>query len=657
MPKFLLSPFSVSLIASILVFFSIIGIRSIGYLESLELAAYDWYIRLRPETSATDSRIVLITVTEHDIHKQGRWPLSDKTIAEVIENLTQYEPRAIGLDIYRDIPAPPGHKSLDETLIRNKHIIAVMKFGKEEETGIGPPPVLKDTDQVGFADIIVDPGGVVRRGLLFMDDGETTFYSFALRLALLYLQAEGIRPQPDESNPQHIRLGQTTIRPFEANDGGYAGADASGYQFILDFKDGRDSFPSISLTNILTGKIDPELIKDKIVIIGVDNVGVKDFFYTPYSRGLKINQHISGIALNAHIVSQLLRSGLEGGSHIATASQRIEWLWILAWGVMGGAMGLIIKSHWRFSILITGVILFHFLVVYLAFLAGWWIPFVPSTLTWFLSAVVVTAYISKQEKERRTLLMHLFSRHVSKEIADTVWQQRDQFLDGKRPRSQKMTATVLFTDLKGFTSVSEKMDPQKLMDWLNTYMETMAELVVEYGGVVDDYAGDGLKANFGVPIVRVTGKDISRDAVNAVDCALEMQAKMDELNTLWQEQNLPTVGMRIGIFTGSIVAGSLGSAQRLKYTTIGDTINIASRLESLDNDIINTVTSDSSCRILIGEATLKYLNQQFNTIKIGEMPLKGKNEKITVYRIIGRNEPFNNKENNHKLKGGNCYEV
>ncbi len=638
MPRFLKPPFSVSLTTSALVFLIIIGIRSAGYLESLELSVYDWYIRLRPQVSARESRITLITITEQDIHKQGRWPLSDKTIAEVLENLAEFSPRAIGLDIYRDIPVPPGHRALEEILTKNNHIITIMKFGKDINTGIGPPPILKDTDQVGFSDIIVDPGGIVRRGILFMDDGETTYYSFALRLALLYLQAEGIRPQPDKFNPQYIRLGQTTIRPFESNDGGYIGADASGYQFLLDFKDSDDSFRSVSLANILSDKTDPKLIKDKIVIIGVDNVGVKDFFYTPYSRELKTKQHISGIALNAHIVSQLLRFGLEGDSCVTTSNKWVEWLWILAWGVMGGIAGLMIRSHWRFSFFVAGIMLFHFFIVYLAFLGGWWIPLVPSALSWFLSAVVVTAYISKQEKEQRTLLMEIFSKHVSKEIADTLWQKRDQFLDGKRPRSQKMIATVLFTDLKGFTSVSEKMEPQQLMDWLNTYMEPMAELVVKYDGVVDDYAGDGLKANFGVPFARKTEKEISRDAVNAVDCALEMQAKINELNTHWHGKNLPTVGMRIGIFTGLIVAGSLGSAQRLKYTTIGDTINVASRLESLDNDIINKSATDSSCRILAGEATIKYLNQQFNTEKIGKMPLKGKNERIIVYRIISRNK-------------------
>jgi len=624
---------------SALVFLGVISLRSTGGLESLELAAYDWYIRLRPEPSMSDSRIVLITITETDIHNQRRWPLTDATLAQALEILSQYQTRVIGLDLYRDVPVPPGREALEAILTSTRNIIVVEKFGQDAEIGILPPSVLENTAQVGFNDILVDPGGIVRRGLLFLDDGETVAYSFALRLALLYLQAEGITPQPDASHPQHIRLGHTTIRPFESNDGGYVGADARGYQFLLDFREVRRSFPSFSLTALLSGEIAPEAIKDKIVLVGVAAESVKDFFYTPYSRGFHAKQQIPGIALHAHIVSQLLRSGLEGSAPVATMSEWYEGCWGLLWSVLGGIVGLRVRSPWRFLLLAASGLLILSLAVYCAFLRGWWIPLVPPAMALLISATILTAYMSNQEKEQRALLMQLFAKHVSPEIAEAIWRQRDQFLRGGRPRSQELIVTVLFTDLKGFTSVSEKMNPQALMDWLNTYMETMAQLVIEYGGVIDDYAGDGLKADFGVPLARTTESEIRRDAVNAVNCALAMEKEMNRLNVLWQEQHLPTMGgMRIGIFTGPVVAGSLGSAQRLKYTTVGDTVNIASRLESFDTDLADQNLTHSPCRILIGEATLQYLDHQFKTQRVGEVSLKRKEQKITVYRVVGRED-------------------
>jgi adenylate cyclase len=119
--------------------------------------------------------------------------------------------------------------------------------------------------------------------------------------------------------------------------------------------------------------------------------------------------------------------------------------------------------------------------------------------------------------------------------------ESSQFMDGSRPRSQKFTATVLFTDLREFTSVSEKMDPQALLDWLNVYMEAMAQLVMDHGGVVDNYIGNSTKADFGVPVPRTDEAAISRDAVAAVDWALAMERELKRLNAVWQQQNLPTV--------------------------------------------------------------------------------------------------------------------
>jgi adenylate cyclase len=636
MRTFFRSPLVASVLVSLLVFLGIMALRRTGSLETLELAAYDWYIRLRPAISESNPRIVLIGITEADIRRQGRWPIPDASLAQALEILTQYQPRAIGLDLYRDVPVPPGRETLEAMLTGNRHIVAVMKFGDEVEIGIPPPAVLNHTDQIGFNDILVDPGGIVRRGLLFLDDGQTVTYSFGLRLALLYLQAEGITPQPDASNPQYIRLGPTTIPPFYAYDGGYVGADARGYQFLLDFREAPRGFPSYPLATLLSGGIDPEALKDKIVLIGITAESVKDFFYTPYSRGLHADQQVSGIALHAHIISQLLRSGLDDSSTVRTASEGQEAFWVLLWSVMGGLMGLRVRSPWHFSLLAISGLSILGLIVYGAFVQGWWIPLIPPAMAWVVAAAVVTAYISSQEKAQRAILMHLFARYVSPEVAETIWQQRDQFLDGGRPRSQKVIATVLFTDLRGFTPVSEKMDPQALMDWLNTYMETMAQLVMEHGGVVDDYAGDGLKSNFGVPLARTTEAEIRRDAVQAVHCALAMEREMRRLNLLWLEQHLPTVGLRVGIFTGPVVAGSLGSARRLKYTTVGDTVNIAARLESFDKDLVDPDVIHSPCRILIGETTLGYLGQQFMTQRVGEVRLKGKDQKILVYRVIGR---------------------
>lgn len=230
--------------------------------------------------------------------------------------------------------------------------------------------------------------------------------------------------------------------------------------------------------------------------------------------------------------------------------------------------------------------------------------------------------------------MQLFSNQVSPDIAQALWEQRDEFLAGNRPRSQKLTATVLFTDLKGFSTTSEGLEPAALMDWLNEYMEVMANAVMAHQGVVEKYIGDSIMAVFGVPIPRVSQEQIVQDARNAVRCALAMGKEMERLNALWKQRGLPACSTRVGIHTGALVAGSLGSTERQEYTVIGDSVNIASRLESFDKDATDANLRDDNCRILISDATRLLLNEKFQLLPVGTMSLKGKSEKVMIHRVV-----------------------
>ena len=632
LPKFMQKSIIIILISSSLTVLFIFSLQEGGYLEFMELGAYDWFIRIMPKLADGEPRITIIEISEDDIHSYGHWPMTDETLARAISVILKFKPRAVGLDIYRDILVPPGSEELNRVLAENPQVIGVMKFG---EKGVLPPAIIDNTDQVGFNDILVDPGGVVRKALLFQDDGKKVYNSFAFQLAKLYLHAEGVIPKPDPQNPQYIRLKDTTIRPFEANDGGYVGADARGYQFLLGYKNAGHPFRSYHLMHLISGQVPREALFDKIVLIGVSAQSVKDSFFTPLSKAFEESRQVPGVVLHGFIASQLLRFALDKTPPMSTPKEIQKILWVLFWSLVGGLIGYRTHSAWRLLILMALSMVLLYFVAFVAFVYCWWIPLVPPALSLFISAGAVTAYISGMEKRERKLLMQIFSCHVSKEIAEFIWRQRDQFMNNGRLRSQKMTVTVFFSDVKGFTSVSEKMDPQELIDWLNTYMEAMTCLIMEHGGVVDNYVGDGIKADFGVPIPRKSDDEVRMDAINAIECALAMEKEMDSLNLLWQQKGLPAMSIRVGIFTGIVVAGLLGSSQRLKYTTIGDTVNIASRLESYDKEI----GRNAICRILIGDTTLHYLDAQFKTERIGEVGLKGKDERITIHRVLGKDTP------------------
>jgi class 3 adenylate cyclase len=171
---------------------------------------------------------------------------------------------------------------------------------------------------------------------------------------------------------------------------------------------------------------------------------------------------------------------------------------------------------------------------------------------------------------------------------------------------------------------------------------------MQHGGIIDEYTGDGLKADFGVPIPRTTEAAIRQDALNAVRCALAMAEDIRRLNVRWRERGLPEMSVRIGICTGSVIAGSLGGAERLKYTTVGDTVNIASRLESLNKDAAAGGFDETPCRILVAEETYRHVHGRVSADKVGEVSLKGRRQTMTVYRIVGPvnddNDPVTTKE-------------
>ncbi len=197
-----------------------------------------------------------------------------------------------------------------------------------------------------------------------------------------------------------------------------------------------------------------------------------------------------------------------------------------------------------------------------------------------------------------------------------------------------MTITVLFLDLANFTTISEKLSPTELLNWLNEYMETMAGLVNEYGGVVDNYIGDAIKADFGIPIPRTTEEEIRQDATNAVNCALAMRREMKKLNVLWAKGKTSQVKMRVGISTGSVVAGCLGSSQRIKYTTIGDVINTAARLESYGKEVPKHVL-DPFCQITLSALTVEQIGDGFDIESVGRHQLKGKTQSVEVFALKG----------------------
>jgi CHASE2 domain-containing sensor protein len=362
------------------------GARNLGWLQSMELAVYDWKVRNRPEPGA-DPRLLVVGITEADIQAQKRFPLSDETIAAAITQLQRHQPRVIGLDIFRDIPQPPGRSQLLNAL-NAPNIVAITNLS----TPMVPAPPGIPSDRVGFNDVVLDDDSVVRRNLLFADLNNTTFHSFALRLAERYLAKAGIQLQPSSQDSTIPQFGRVAFPPLNPTSGGYHNLDDQGYQTMLNYR-GREVAQQVSLSQVLNGQVPPEQIKDRVVLIGTTAANAKDLFLTPYSASESENSRLPGVLLHAHMVSQFLAAGLDGKPAIWYWSTQLEVLWIGGWAVLAGAIAWFVIRRPIWVLIGEGMLIGAVIIIGVrVFDAHGWIPIASPILAITVAAGGVATY-------------------------------------------------------------------------------------------------------------------------------------------------------------------------------------------------------------------------------------------------------------------------
>jgi len=597
----------------------VIGLRWAGWLQALELAALDQFFRWRP-AEAIDSRIVIVEINEQDIQKLGNWPPSDQILAQLLKILKQQQPRAIGLDLYRDLPVEPGHQELVEVFQSTPNLIGIRKVaGDADGTAVNSPPILNELGQIGANDLVLDSDGKVRRSLLSLGTPSGDIIpSFSTMLALTYLEAEGITlEQVDEAGTQY-RLGQAIFNRFNKHDGSYVRTDAGGFQIISNFRNLGQRFQSISFTDVLEGKIPNDWGREQVILIGITGESVADNFFTPFSRGL-VNQ-AAGVEIHADVVSQMLSAALEGRPLIQVWSELWEVLWIIAWTVVGAILTWRQRYRGNLTFKVVSLIFVGGGLVggcYWAFLQGWWIPVVPPILGLTGSAIAIIGYVAYNASQMR----QIFGRYVT----DAVVANLLETPQGLRLGGENHQVTVLFSDLRGFSAISERVSPEMGVRVINHYLQVMTDVVDQYQGVINDFMGDGMLIIFGAPIER------EDDSQRAIACGIAMQLAMTEVNQYNNTLNLPPLEMGIGIHGGEVLAGNIGSQKRAKYTVMGSPVNLASRIESY------TVGG----QVLISQDLLKQVGSILRVDGELHVHPKGFTEPITVYEIGGIGGTFN----------------
>jgi len=390
------------------------GVRWLGGLEGMELGMYDQLLRSRPD-EGPDERLLLVAITEQDLQTRKEYPITDGTLAQLLNKIQEYKPRAIGIDIIRDIPIgdKKGRVALQKVLKESDNLIAVCKLSSENEPGIAAAPGVPE-ERVGAADLPQDPGGTIRRSSLLANptppkvpppskhlcnitDKENQVPSLSFQLAMIYLEAGGIKPEEaDKGNKGAgaIKIGPTVFRRLSEDAGGYRNADAGNYQLMINYRSAKNSLDQVSLSDVLKGKVAPDLIKDRVVLVGYTAPIVKDDFYTPYSGGLKDDQTMPGVVIHAQNVSQILSAVENKRPLIWYWTKPVEWLWIFGWSLVGGTLAWGVKRLWIFGVGVVVALGGLSGICYFLFLQGGWIPLIPPALALVPTAIVVVFVVN-----------------------------------------------------------------------------------------------------------------------------------------------------------------------------------------------------------------------------------------------------------------------
>jgi CHASE2 domain-containing sensor protein len=411
----------------------VLFLHSIGLLQSLELAALDQFFRLRPN-EPPENRITIVVIDEAYLNEVGSWPIPDAKIAQLLQKLNVHKPRAIGLDIYRNLPVEPGNQELRNVYQSTPNLIGIELLANDNNKNFSvSPPLGLNRDQVGFNNVLYDLDGKVRRSLLYWHVKSEVHESFALKLALLYLKSKGITPTKAKSNPEYLQLGKAAFTRFEANDGAYVGADDRGYQILSNFPKPKCqsssgefcSFRQVSMRDVLADKVKANLIKDRIILIGSTAPSLPDFVFIPYSSSVMgTAKPVPGIQLQAYFISELISAAVDGRPLLKVWPDLVEYLWVFVWSYLGAVTIWRIRHATRslFSIVVCCFVLT--VSAYLAFLSGWWIPLIPSLVCFGTSAIWMTSHIAHMQEEWKR--SKEFLHHVINTIPDPIFVKNEQ---------------------------------------------------------------------------------------------------------------------------------------------------------------------------------------------------------------------------------------
>lgn len=626
-------------------------------LAEIDTLIYDWRFQLlTPERPPTQIPIVIIDIDQSSISQEGRWPWGRDKIANLITSLQNQGAKLIGFDV---VFSEPERNPVDALLtssslsdgvraellnqkgifdydmqladvVTTKTVLGYFFHNDGVQTGKLPTPFLqleKDNAKVmrtvpmldytgnmdaltdksvaaGFVTTLPDFDGVIRRSPLILQHNNALYTSLAVEMAKVYLNASYIRMQTTKCRAtltcvESLQIGDHVIRTEESGSA------------LVPYKGGRGSYPYVSATSVLQGTAPKGVLDGAIVIVGTSALGLADL------RSMPLQAQYPGVEVHANLLDAILQSS----STKSYFPYRPDW-------EPGATFFILLVSGLIFALLLPRmepvymilVTVAWFVVLILGNFALWRsaefdLPLAAILVMAILIAIFNIVYGFLRANHQKREIKTMFGQYVPAAHVDRMLASPEAVsLEGE---SREMS--VLFSDVRDFTALSERLSAQELKTFLNRYFTPITEVIFENGGTIDKYVGDMVMAFWNAPLLE------ENHAAYAIAAALAMQKKADALSEDFVADGLPPVHIGVGINTGFMNVGDMGSEFRRAYTVIGDSVNLASRLEGL--------TKFYGVKVLVGESTYRAAPDYLYRL-VDKILVKGKNEPVIVYEPI-----------------------
>jgi adenylate cyclase len=593
-------------------------------LDQLDNFIYDSRLRLSAvdDVPTFDPNVVIVDIDEVSLAKMGRWPWSRTQVAQLIEKIGEAKPAVIGTDIvFAESQSDDAQLS---AALKKVPTVLGYYFSNDNATGtVGklPEPSFSSLDvkgatrwkgfaanavefagnSAGFFNPIIDSDGKVRRLPLVAEYQGQIYDSFAVAVLRKYFSNSPLSIQNDRfawaSSTKFFSIpfsqSLTALIPFESRSG-------------VSAEPSKGRFRYVSAAHVLDQSIPKEAFSNKVVLVGTSAIGIADLRATP------VNQVLPGVESHATLISGVLNRHVNqepaNAQEMAAIALLVGGLVLAGLLAMAGPSGVLIIG----TLAVLGTLaMFSATFSYL----GWWLPSA-SAYVLLLSLFALNLLLGYWGEGRvRRAMQSLFGEYVPPHLVDQMSREPQRF---SGMLSENKELTVLFADVRGFTRIAETMQPTQLREFINEYLTAMTDVIHRHGGTVDKYIGDAIMAFWGAPLA----DDLHAD--NAVAAALQMLQEAERLSVTFELRGLPPLAIGIGINTGVVCVGDMGSKSRRAYTVLGDAVNLAARFEAM--------TKNFTVPLVLGTATVAKLTRSI-VVSLGSVAVQGRNEPVEIFTV------------------------